>query len=198
MKAILNYEGLYEVDTLGNIYSLARCVLNKNGKPQKYPEKLLKQELMGNGYKRVSLCKNHKVTRHLVHRVVAQAFLANPKNRECVNHIDNDPTNNSVDNLEWCTHSENMIHAQKQGRLFEAQSKGGRTRGVSGILADKITQELIGTTQGCWQVLGIADKRKDKLYFHVNCKVCGNVATRTKSYLIKNHTPNCIKCKIRD
>jgi len=51
------------------------------------------------------------------HRLVAQAFIPNPENKPCVNHIDNDPKNNTVSNLEWVTHRENTQHSLKQGRM---------------------------------------------------------------------------------
>jgi len=50
------------------------------------------------------------------HRLVAQAFIPNPENKEQVNHIDNNPSNNSVENLEWNTRSENALHMHRQGR----------------------------------------------------------------------------------
>ena len=63
------------------------------------------------GYRELILNgKNHRV-----HRLVAEAFIPNPNNLQCVNHIDGNKQNNSVKNLEWCTHSENMIHAYQTG-----------------------------------------------------------------------------------
>ena len=63
------------------------------------------------GYRELILNgKNHRV-----HRLVAEMFIPNPNNLPCVNHKDGNKLNNSVDNLEWCTHSENMIHAYQTG-----------------------------------------------------------------------------------
>ena len=63
------------------------------------------------GYREVILNgKNHRV-----HRLVAEAFIPNPNGFREVNHIDGNKQNNSVKNLEWCTHSENMIHAYQTG-----------------------------------------------------------------------------------
>ena len=49
------------------------------------------------------------------HRLVAEAFIDNPSNYKCVNHIDGNKINNHIENLEWCTHSQNNIHAYKNG-----------------------------------------------------------------------------------
>ena len=102
MKEIKNFEELYQVNELGQIWSI------KN-------KKYLKQTLCKNGYLYVGLHKNKIRKNILVHRIVAEAFIPNPKRLPEVNHIDGNKQNNSVDNLEWCTRSQNTSHAFKTG-----------------------------------------------------------------------------------
>lgn len=71
------------------------------------------------GYFRVELqCVDGKKKKELVHRLVAKAFLFNPTNKPVVNHIDSNPLNNNVSNLEWCTHKENSEHSWREGTSF--------------------------------------------------------------------------------
>ena len=67
-------------------------------------------------YRHVTLSVEGKVSKHLVHRLVANAVIPNTYNKPQVNHIDNNGSNNHVNNLEWCTPSENMVHCHVQGR----------------------------------------------------------------------------------
>lgn len=106
-KTVSGFE-YYAVSSLGNVMSLRS-------------KKLLKQEkcnasIDGNRYKRVTFSSDSVIKRFSVHRLVAEAFIPNPFNKPHVNHIDNDPSNNSVSNLEWVTHSENMLHCVASGR----------------------------------------------------------------------------------
>ncbi len=98
-KDIEGYEGLYQVSNLGDVRSLKYAGGNK--------VKILKQGNV-NGYKRVSLHKNNKQKNYFVHRLVAMTFIPNPNNLPLVNHKDENKTNNSVDNLEWCTQKYNI------------------------------------------------------------------------------------------
>lgn len=193
---IEGYEGLYQVDNYGNVRALPRIIINKNGKEQYYPTKQLKPDVGKMGYHRVTLCKGHTTKRFLVHQLVGKAFIENKEMLPQINHKDNDPTNNCVDNLEWVTHSGNMIHAQKQGRLYESQSKGGHTRGISGVKADAIIEDLIGSQINNWTIISFAEYRKNKKYFNVRCS-CGNEVTREQSYLQTFDQSGCIKCKTR-
>lgn len=68
-----------------------------------------------NGYFAVGLWKNKTPYIRTIHRLVAEAFIDNPENKVCVNHIDGNKHNNHVSNLEWNTYSENNFHAFKTG-----------------------------------------------------------------------------------
>ena len=67
----------------------------------------------GKGYLYVDLYESGRRGRFYVHRLVANAFISNPQNKPYINHIDGNPHNNSVENLEWCTPLENVEHASK-------------------------------------------------------------------------------------
>lgn len=71
------------------------------------------QQVSTTGYYTVNLFSESKAHMVKVHRLVALAFIPNPRNKRCVNHKDGDKLNNAISNLEWATHSENMIHAFK-------------------------------------------------------------------------------------
>ena len=75
----------------------------------------IKPQVSKNGYVRVELWENGKGKKYLLHRLVAQAFIENPCKKPQVNHIDGNPLNNSVENLEWATQSENQLHAYRAG-----------------------------------------------------------------------------------
>lgn len=103
-KDITGYEGRYQVSNLGNIKSLphSREIFSRGYKQVvNYKEKLLKPSM--GPYKLVTLSKNKVKEYKLVHRLVAEAFIPNPKNLPYVNHKDENKHNNCVDNLEWCT-----------------------------------------------------------------------------------------------
>ena len=113
-KDIEGFEGLYQVSNKGNVKSL----VNNKGVAR---EKLLKLVNIGNGYLRVILCKDKTRKRFFVHRLVANAFLPNPTNLPCVNHIDECSTNNFVTNLEWCTHKYNCNFGTRNERMSKSK-----------------------------------------------------------------------------
>ena len=112
-KDIKGYEGKYQVSNYGRVKSLN---YRHTGN-----EKLLKPILQTDGYLYVSLCKPLK--RFSIHRLVAEAFIQNPDNLPEVNHKDENPTNNHVDNLEWCTNKYNINYGSRNKRVSESLSK---------------------------------------------------------------------------
>lgn len=116
-KTIKDYP-MYKVSSYGNIFSLYRNKILSPRKHKKY------------NYIWVSilLTKNKIAKEKQISRLVAEAFLRNPKNKKEVNHKDNDATNNNLKNLEWMTHSENVEYAKKQKRC-------GRKRKFSTVLS---------------------------------------------------------------
>lgn len=108
-KDIDGYGGFYQVSNLGRIKSLARNT--KNGHCKK--DKILKNSVDKKGYVVAELRKDNKRKSYKVHRLVAETFIYNQYNKPQINHKDGNKQNNNVENLEWCTNSENQIHAYK-------------------------------------------------------------------------------------
>ena len=111
-KDIKEYEGLYQVSNLGRVKSL------KYGK-----ERILKPTTNKGNYLLVILYKNKKMKTYYIHRLVALTFLPNPQNLPEINHIDEDKTNNCVDNLEFCDRKYNINYGTRIKRFSESVSK---------------------------------------------------------------------------
>lgn len=113
-KDIINYEGYYVVSNLGRV----KRIEHKDCNGHIYKERILKLSKQSNpGYLHVHLSKNGIAKWHSVHRLVAEAFVDKKEGCDIVNHLDNDPSNNKADNLEWTTHEGNMQYAAMQGRM---------------------------------------------------------------------------------
>lgn len=129
-RPIQGYEGLYEVSDWGRVKSVDRIITRKNGRKLPFKEKILKGGKNNMGYLLVCLNKDGKETWKLVHRLVAEAFLPNPQNLPQVNHKDETPTNNHVENLEWCTAKYNTNYGtgiqRMTKKLLNRQDKSKR------------------------------------------------------------------------
>lgn len=111
---VKGFEGVYAVSTKGYVMSLSRTIWN--GKSYfKSKDKLIKGNMIGKGYIQVALRKNKKKHMHLIHKLVANAFIPNTENYPQINHKDGNKTNNNVENLEWCDNSQNQLHAWRTG-----------------------------------------------------------------------------------
>ena len=117
-KWVEGYEGLYWITTTGRVISADRY--------DRFNRKVggeVKMHLAGSGYPFVSLYKNGKGKQRYIHRLVAEAFIPNPDNKPCVDHIDNCKTNNVVTNLRWVTYKENANNEITRAKMLQDTSK---------------------------------------------------------------------------
>lgn len=121
MKLVLSYPD-YSVERNGEVYSHRR-------------KRYLKSRVHPRGYRHVSLWRDGKEFNCLVHRLVAEAYLASDPTRTVVNHKNFDKTDNRVENLEWCTQKENVRHASAHGRFGKG---GGRKPLITQSQAEEI------------------------------------------------------------
>ncbi len=107
-KDIIGYEGLYQISNLGRVKSLPKKLKCRNGFFRIKTEKIIPNRINNKGYFTITLWNNYKCKTFLTHRLIAIHFIPNIENKPCIDHIDTDRLNNSIDNLRWCTHKENM------------------------------------------------------------------------------------------
>ncbi len=124
-KDIVGYEGSYQVSNLGRVKSLDRTIDSGKGFTRFIKGRILKSNPNGNGYHIVSLNLKGKLTAEKVHKLVAMAFL---NHKPCgmekvIDHMDNDKSNNRLDNLQIITVRENSIKDKKTSLLYVGVTK---------------------------------------------------------------------------
>lgn len=119
-RDVPGYEDLYQVSRDGQVKSLGRLSYRKDGRFNRYKEKILKQAKHGKGYLSVNLTKDGKSRNWFVHRLVAIAFIPNPKCLPQVNHINENKADNRACNLEWVSCTENANHGTGKVRCGKA------------------------------------------------------------------------------
>jgi hypothetical protein len=140
-KSIQDYEDMYEVSSKGRAKSLERISVDKNGVSKPKHEKILTlhrdkiTERHPNPHYHIELWKDNKRSVISIHRLVAITFIPNPEGKPQVNHIDGNPANNSVENLEWVTGGENMKHAYRNNLTKPRNSKA--VKGIN-IITGKV------------------------------------------------------------
>lgn len=92
-------------------------------------------------YKRIALNKNKKQHHLYFHRLLAYAFIPNPENKPFINHIDGNPSNNLISNLEWCTQKENVQHAYRTGLSKSTTCELARNAKITNIQAIEIASQ---------------------------------------------------------
>lgn len=145
MVDIKGFEGLYAITSCGKVWSYRS---KKFLSPSKTP----------NGYYHVLLqCKEKKICRN-IHRLVAEAYLDNPYGKDTVDHIDGNPENNNVNNLQWLTHTENKVKGKRgkvckivcvdDGRIFDTQKECANFYGLDSGNVNKVIMGKLKTTGG--------------------------------------------------
>lgn len=146
-RDVVGYEGYYMVSSLGRVASIRTKIYYKNRlKPRIVTQHLIKlqKSKYGNNlyYISLGLCKNGEQKSVRVHDLVASAFLPNPSNYPCIDHIDTDGTNNNVSNLRWCTHYMNMMNpiTRSRNKLVQNNHLGYRSKKVVFVSSDNTVQ----------------------------------------------------------
>jgi hypothetical protein len=134
-KAVVGYEGMYEVSNKGRVRSLicGTRISDKSGR-------ILRQKMDPQGYKRVNLYKDRKGKALAVSRLVAMAFVPNPDNYYEVGHDDDDKLNNNAKNLYWTCHKENAMHNGLHLRTRDKRQKKIKQ------IAEALSTPIIGTS----------------------------------------------------
>ena len=105
----------------GNLYEDLYEVSNDGQVRRKKSGRILRLSIGTKGYYKVRLSRNGIGKSYEVQRLVALAFIDNPNNYPIVNHIDENPLNNSVDNLEWCTYQYNLTYGKCQEKRAQTR-----------------------------------------------------------------------------
>ena len=151
-KDIKGDEGLYQISNFGKVKRKNRILKNRK----------ISQ------YKGVALSKEGKVKNYTIHRLVAQAFIDNPKNKKEVNHIDGNKDNNMVNNLEWVTRQENQQHAYDTGLCAVRLGKDNK-HSKKILQIDIHTHKIINIFYGTGDI-----RRKYGYHYSAIIKCCNN------------------------
>jgi len=170
-KDIPGYEGLYQVSNYANVRSL------RFGKI-----KIIKSHKDKLGYKHIRLRKDGKRKMYLVHRLVAMAFIPNPDNLPIINHKDENPDNNSPENLEWCTYQYNNTYGHHGEKLSKSITGTINRKGTSKVVLqiDIETEQIIEEYPSAREV-----ERRTGFNQGFICKCCRGEKNKAYNYIWK-------------
>lgn len=174
-KNITGYNGKYQISNYGRVKKSKRNRIGRNSH-QILPERILKGGIVGRNvkYRSISLTINKKHKLYFIHRLVLIHFNRMPKEDEECNHIDKNPLNNHVDNLEWVTSKQNSLHSR--GNMSKAKQGekhyGSKLSDEDALQVKKLRKQRVSHKE-------IAKK------FNITIQDSINIATRYYSHL--NH-----------
>jgi hypothetical protein len=140
---LIGFDGYYQISNLGRVKSLTnrnRCGITKR-------ELILKQGIFKDGYLKTVFSINNKRFNLLTHRYVLASFFGYIPDKPQINHINGIKTDNRLENLEWCTRSENMKHAYKLG--LELPCNNGLQKNISIIKNNEIIKTYPSIREMC-------------------------------------------------
>lgn len=170
----------YEVSNLGSVRSSKSL---RGGKPL-----LLSQSKVNSGYRYVSFTMpDRKVTKKLVHRLVAEAFCSKFEGKDVVNHINGDKLDNRAENLEWVTQAENLAHARATGAtVYNKPTLGQKLKTRYSGKPSKYFGVFWASSKGLW----VAAVVFDKVRYGYKCFKDEEAAARYRDELVvKNNLP---------
>lgn len=129
-KDIEGYEGRYQVSNYGDVKSCERHEILCDGRERTRKMRMLKPYTDKHGYKYVTLFKKGDAIKKKIHRLVGQAFIPNPEKLPCINHKDENPSNNHISNLEWCSVKYNNTYGSRIQRMVEKKINGKKSKPV--------------------------------------------------------------------
>jgi len=139
-RKIIGFDGQYEISNLGNVRSNNK--LSTDGRF--FKGKKLAVYNSGS-YLRVS------TLRKPVHRLIAESFIPNPENKPCINHKNGIKTDNRIENLEWCTYSENVIHAYQTGLMKRgSDNANSKINQIDATRMRKMKEQDLSTNTIIW------------------------------------------------
>lgn len=159
-KPVTGFENFYEISNKGRIKSLRRKVNIWNGQ-RTLEERILAAATSPLGYKRICLRNGKNKRRVFLHRLVAYEFIPNTDNKPQIDHIDGNPSNNSVENLRWVTAKENSNNpitkqrqkagAKRKGIPKATQAKAYQATRKKVMMCDRNTKQIIRTFESVIQ-----------------------------------------------